>query len=327
MSNKVTKTETKTEVKKSKASSGGDGLGFVKVSKNMPQNNVGQYTQPAWNERYQPGTYRSEYQPRIDEAMNKVANWSYDPLQDASYQALAKVYGQRGNLAAKSTLADAASLNGGLGTSYAVSAAQQARNQYNQELASMIPDLEQAAYSRASNTLSALRDADNTAYNRFRDTEGDNWNQYLQRYQQHRDLIGDDQWAYANRYQQYRDAIADWQWGKNWNLDYDNHLYSTGQKTVKSSSSGGGGGGGGGYYGGGGYSGSGGGGTDGSGGGGGSKPPIKKPEYDNGRYMSSFKDRELVDEERRKQLGGSSGKAKGGAGGYSIKTTNTLKTR
>ena len=131
------------------------------------------YDAQQYQNGYEAGTYDSKYMPQIEQRLNDVANWKYDPLQDASYQALAAVYGARGNQAAKNSLADAAALNGGYGTSYAVSAAQQARNQYNQELASMIPQLEQAAYNRASTGLSALMDVDNTQYGRFRDTEAD----------------------------------------------------------------------------------------------------------------------------------------------------------
>ncbi len=96
--------------------------------------------------------------------------FSYDPMQDASYQALARVYTNRGNKAAQSTMADAAMLNGGYGTSYATSAAQQARNDYNMELASQMPQLEANAYNR------------------------------------YRDSIADKQWQYANDYQRYMDA-------------------------------------------------------------------------------------------------------------------------
>ena len=183
---------------------------------------------------YTPGTYTSQYQGQLDSALDKVVNWKYDPLQDASYQALAKIYGARGNQAAKDTLADAASLNGGYGTSYAVSAAQQARNQYNQELAALIPDLENTAYTRATGTLNALRDADDTAYGRFRDTEGDR------------------QWGYEQNYKQYQDALGQYQWARNFNLD----LYGL-KKSSAGSSGGGGGGRGGRSGGGGGYSGGG----------------------------------------------------------------------
>lgn len=117
--------------------------------------------------------YSSKYQNQIDQATDNVLNFKYDPMQDASYQALSKVYTQKGEKAAKSTMADAASLNGGYGTSYSVSAAQQARNDYNQQLASFIPDLEAKAYDRNVARLSALRDADATAYARYRDDVAD----------------------------------------------------------------------------------------------------------------------------------------------------------
>lgn len=182
---------------------------------------------------YQLGTYTSKYADQLDNALNTVTNWKYNPLEDASYQALAKIYGARGNQAAKNSLADAAALNGGYGTSYAVSAAQQARNQYNQELAALIPDLEANAYNKAQTTLQAYRDADNTDYGRYRDTEGDR------------------QWQYSQNYQKYRDLMGDYQWG----TDYNTSLYQYNEAQKKSSGGGGGGrrrsgGGGGGYSGG-----------------------------------------------------------------------------
>lgn len=175
---------------------------------------------------YKIGTYTSKYGDQLAGALNTVVNWNYNPMEDANYQALAKIYGARGNIAAKDTLADAASLNGGYGTSYAVSAAQQARNQYNQELAGLIPQLEATAYERAQGTLGALRDADDTDYGRFRDTEGDR------------------QWLYSQNYQRYQDALDQYRWA----LDYNNSIYQ-----MKHSGGGGGGGRGGSGGGGGGY--------------------------------------------------------------------------
>lgn len=131
------------------------------------------YQADPYKSDYKLGSYDSKYMPDIEQRTQNLANWSYNPLQDASYQALAQVYGARGNLAAKNSLADAAALNGGYGTSYAVSAAQQARNQYNQELMSLVPELEQAAYNRAATGLNALMDLDQTQYGRYRDTEAD----------------------------------------------------------------------------------------------------------------------------------------------------------
>ena len=248
-------------------------------------------------EAYKAGTYNSQYADQLSGALNTVTNWKYDPMSDANYQALAKVYGARGNIAAKNSLADAAALNGGYGTSYAVSAAQQARNQYNQELAALIPDLEANAFNKATTTLNALRDADDTAYGRFRDTESDRQWKYGQDYQAYRDREADNQWKYNTAYNAYRDKESDNQWKYTtdynayrdkeadsqwaysqaynryqdalsqyqWALDYNNTLYAQNQAAKKSGKGGGGGGrkssgGGGGYVStGGGYTGGGGG--------------------------------------------------------------------
>lgn len=131
----------------------------------------GTYEPTEFTKEYNPEKYDSQYMGRIENTINNMENWSYDPLQDASYQALAKVYGARGNIAAKNSLADAAALNGGYGSSYAVSAAQQARNQYNQELASYIPQLEQAAFDRNQTSYNALMNLDDSLYGRFSDDE------------------------------------------------------------------------------------------------------------------------------------------------------------
>lgn len=160
---------------------------------------------------YEQPTYNSKYQSQIDSTMDTVTNrkdFTYDPLKDANYQALAKVYSKQGEQAAQNTMADAASLNGGYGSSYAVTAAQQARNDYNQQLASQIPALQEAAYNRYVNdynmnlsALDALRAADDSDYGK------------------HRDNVADSQWKYGVDYQGYRDDVADSQWQKNYDRD------------------------------------------------------------------------------------------------------------
>ena len=163
---------------------------------------VADYEQPA---------YTSKYQPQIDSAMDTVTNrkdFSYDPLKDANYQALAKVYSKQGEQAAQNTMADAATLNGGYGSSYGITASQQARNDYNQQLASQIPALQEAAYNRYVNdynmnlsALDALRTADESDYAK------------------HRDNVSDSQWKYGVDYQGYRDDVSDSQWQKNYDRD------------------------------------------------------------------------------------------------------------
>lgn len=160
---------------------------------------------------YIPKAYSSAYTDQLNSAMDKVTNrqaFEYDPLKDVNYQAMAKVYQKQGEQAARNTMGDAAALNGGYGSSYAVSASQQARNDYNQQLASQIPALYEAAYNRYTNeynmdlsALDALRTADDTDYGRYRDN------------------VGDKQWKYEADYQKHRDSVADAQWKSNYNRD------------------------------------------------------------------------------------------------------------
>ena len=173
---------------------------------------VADYEQPA---------YTSKYQPQIDSAMDTVTNrkdFTYDPLKDANYQALAKVYSKQGEQAAQNTMADAASLNGGYGSSYGVTAAQQARNDYNQQLASQIPALQEAAYNRYVNdydmhlsALDALRAADESDYGKHRDNVADS--QWQKNYD--RDVFESDR---SYNYQKSRDAVADKQWAQEFAL-------------------------------------------------------------------------------------------------------------
>ena len=187
-------------------------------------------TKPAYE---QPAEYKSQYQGQMDAALDKVTNreaFTYDPLKDVSYQSLAKVYKQQGDKAAKDTLGDAASLNGGYGSSYAVTASQQVRNDYNQQLASQIPALKEAAYNQYMNeqnlnlsTLDALRAADDVAYGRHRDSVADSQWQYGQDYAAYRDEVADKQWADEFAYQKKRDDVAD----KQWQTTYDRSVYES----------------------------------------------------------------------------------------------------
>lgn len=206
----------------------------------------------------EPEAYQSQYSDQIASGIDKVTNreaFSYDPLKDANYQAMAKIYNQQGNKAAKDTMGDAASLNGGYGSSYAVTASQQVRNDYNQQLASQIPALQEAAYSKWKDeydmdvtNLQLLQDADDRDYGRHRDNVSDSQWKFGTDYQAYRDTVGDEQWqksydrsVYESdrdyKYQKSRDKVADSQWAKEYAL------------AKKGRASGGGSSGGGGYIG------------------------------------------------------------------------------
>lgn len=186
--------------------------------------------------------YVSKYADQINAGLNSIVNreeFSYDPLKDANYQSMAKLYQKQGRQAAQNAMGDAAALNGGYGSSFAVTASQQAQNDYNQMLASQLPALQQAAYDKYLGqhqlnltALEALRAADATDYAQYRDTVADNQWKYGTEYQAYRDSVGDTQWkTQYNRsvlesdrsynYQKSRDKVADSQWKTQLNYQKD----------------------------------------------------------------------------------------------------------
>ena len=183
--------------------------------------------------------YKSQYADQMAAGLNSIVNrkeFSYDPLKDANYQSMAKLYQKQGRQASQNAMGDAAALNGGFGSSFALTASQQAQNDYNQMLASQLPALQQAAYDKYLGqhelnltALEALRAADASDYAKYRDTVADNQWKYGADYQAYRDEVGDTQWQTqydrgvfeSDRgfsYQQQRDKVADDQWAKEYAL-------------------------------------------------------------------------------------------------------------
>ena len=237
MATKTTKKVTKTKTTTQK------GMGTATPIKVTQPETPADYKQGS----YTANTYNQKYGTETDVALSNLTNWSYDPMQDANYQALAKVYNAQGNIAAKNSLADAASLNGGFGSSYAVSAAQQARNQYNQQLASMIPELENQAYQKAQGAYNALMDAENANMNRFslnednryraatynQDERQFGYNALLDKY----NTLNNNYWQGLNyNYQLSRDKVSD----ERWALEYAKSKSGGGGGRRSSGGSGGG---------------------------------------------------------------------------------------
>lgn len=127
-------------------------------------------TAPSWT---------SKYTDQINSLVSKLLNrdaFSYDYKTDPTYQQYAETYQREGNRAMQDTMAEAAAQTGGLASSYAVTAANQANNNYMAQLADKIPELEQLAYSRYQDdlsndlsNLSMLQSLDNTDYGRYQD--------------------------------------------------------------------------------------------------------------------------------------------------------------
>lgn len=122
-------------------------------------------------------SYVSPYESQLQAALDKLINreeFSYDYLSDPVYQQYAKQYGIQGDMARQDTLGDVASMTGGMPSSWAVSAAQQAQNSWNSGLNDIIPSLQEAAYQKYlgnyeadANLASLLSSLDGMAYERY----------------------------------------------------------------------------------------------------------------------------------------------------------------
>ena len=112
-----------------------------------------------------PEDYVSGFEEEIAALYDRMVNrqpFTYDPAQDAAYEQYARLYEKSGRAAMEDTLGQAAALSGGYGSSYAQTAAQQAYNAHLQQLAALLPQLEENArerYAEQGEAMSRLYDA------------------------------------------------------------------------------------------------------------------------------------------------------------------------
>lgn len=177
------------------------------------QNAYGQKTN-AENAVSNYGPYNSKYQASIDETLQNILNrpsFNYDFNADALYQAYADQYAKNGRDAAQNAAAAASALTGGYGNSYAVSAANQANEQYMSELNDRIPELYQLALERYNTEGNNLLNQ----YNVLGSQEDRNYGQYSTERQ---NLVSDRDY-YGSNYNNER--VNDQQ---TWQNAYDNAM-------------------------------------------------------------------------------------------------------
>ena len=108
-----------------------------------------------------------------DQILNRDP-FEYDYLEDPNYQQYRDAYTREGERAMQDTIGEVAARTGGLASSYATSAANQANNYYMSALADKIPELRQMAYEAylqgiqgQRDDLSMLLGLDNIYYQRW----------------------------------------------------------------------------------------------------------------------------------------------------------------
>ena len=201
-------------------SGGEDGSEYIELVKPEPVINVPVSTSldssaiASWDDNYnktnaQP-TYTSKYDPQIEAKLNEILtreDFSYDVENDPLYSQYRTMYNREGDRAMREALAEAAAGAGGMNT-YAIAAAQQARNYYASQLNDRIPELYQLAYEMylqdkesKIQDLGLLTEMDDKQYNRYRDTMAD-WR-------------ADKDFAYGS----FKDAVSQGNWEKTFEYD------------------------------------------------------------------------------------------------------------
>ena len=156
------------------------------------------------------GKYVDPYAGEIATLKGQIMNrapFSYDYETDPAYQAYKKEYTRMGQRAMDDTLAKVSARTGGLASSYAATAGNQAYGNYMAQLSDKIPELYKLAYSMYADEgdqllqrMNLLRGLSGDAYGRY----GDDYNRMMDQYGIMRQLYGDavDMWRYG---------VGDWE--------------------------------------------------------------------------------------------------------------------
>jgi hypothetical protein len=173
--------------------------------------------QPTWDD-----VYKDAYNAALNEVLGRQ-EFSYDLNTDPNYQAYAQQYLMEGDRATQNTIAQMAALSGGMPSSAAATAGQQAGDYYAAQLSAKVPELYQQAYQRYVDEFnmdrSALGDvynARNFDYGIYRDDVGDyqanrdfDYSDYLNQYDMLQNSLNNYVNADETAYGRSRDAIAD----------------------------------------------------------------------------------------------------------------------
>lgn len=130
-----------------------------------------------------PPIYSGQYDAKLMDAYDQIVGrkpFEYDAESDPLYGIYRDQYTDLGKMAMKDTMGQAAMLTGGYSNTYGQRVGQQAYNAYMQQLANIIPQLEQRAYDRWNDQgdlmmqqYAMLADLRDTDYGRYRDEVSD----------------------------------------------------------------------------------------------------------------------------------------------------------
>lgn len=171
-------------------------------------------------------SYKGTYDAQLDEIYNQIINrdkFSYNLNSDALYQQYKDQYVKLGQMASADVMGQAAGMTGGYGNSYAVTAGQQAYQDYLGRINDKAPEFYAQALAQYNqegqdllNRYSVTGDMADTEYGRYQDDLSQWWQNvnYLTGRADTEYSKGFENWhtGYQNKYQEERDAVADSQW-------------------------------------------------------------------------------------------------------------------
>ena len=164
----------------------------------------------SWLDKLGDSNYNYDQSGKISAKLDALLNrtpFSYDAASDPLYQQYRKQYTREADRSAEDVLGKAAVMTGGMPSTAAVAASQQASDYQMSQMTDKIPELQQLAYSMYQDGLNADRADLNTLIG----LEDNNYNRWLADrnylYQLARDQVGDQQAADALAYQKQQDKM------------------------------------------------------------------------------------------------------------------------
>lgn len=164
----------------------------------------------SWLDKLGDSNYNYDQSGQISAKLDALLNrtpFSYDAASDPLYQQYRKQYTREADRSAEDVLGKTAVMTGGMPSTAAVAASQQASDYQMSQMTDKIPELQQLAYSMYQDGLNADRADLNTLIG----LEDNNYNRWLADrnylYQLARDQAGDQQTADALAYQKQQDKL------------------------------------------------------------------------------------------------------------------------
>lgn len=164
----------------------------------------------SWLDNLGDSSYNYDANGKISAALDAMLNrkpFSYDAVSDPLYQQYRKQYTREAGRSAEDVLGKAAVMTGGMPSTAAVTASQQASDYQMSQMTDKIPELQQLAYGMYMDGVNLDRQNLNTLIG-LEDNNYDRWlstRDYL--YQLARDQVGDQQYADSLAYQKEQDKL------------------------------------------------------------------------------------------------------------------------